>query len=122
MPRTFLAFRSARCATSGTNTPTAGCRLHRRGLVSISAPRQPRKLPAGQSAGVLTRTRRLQPRIVRRVRPAENMDGVAGLQVVSGESEIGVEHKIKCRDSAGDVKSPDRKTFHRARPLSVPAL
>src|SRR4029078_7433644 len=53
-------------------------------------------------------------RIARCVRFAEDVDGVARLQVAPGEDSIGVNREVADRDRADAVESPDRDALHRA--------
>ena len=56
-------------------------------------------------------------RIARRVRLAENVDGIAGLKITPAESHIGVEREIGDRERADGVEGPGSdtlgETFHR---------
>ena len=58
-------------------------------------------------------------RIARRIRLAENMDGIAGLKIAPGERRIGIEREIGDRERADAVEGPDRKTLHRVQPMSA---
>src|SRR6267142_1208210 len=60
-------------------------------------------------------------RIIRRIRLAEDMDGIAGLQVMPGECRIGGEREITDRERTDRVKSPDRDTFHSGHVVRVTA-
>src|SRR6266852_4319794 len=51
--------------------------------------------------------------IARRVRLAEDVDGIAGLQVAPREDRIGVQRKVADRERADAVESPDRDTLHQ---------
>jgi hypothetical protein len=51
-------------------------------------------------------------RIIRRIRFAEHVDGVAGLQRPPGESHIGVQREVTDREGSDRVKNPDRKALH----------
>jgi DNA-binding NtrC family response regulator len=65
--------------------------------------------------GVATIARSL--RIARRVRLAENMDGIAGLKIAPRERRIGIEREIGDRERADAVEGPDRETLHRVQPM-----
>ena len=56
-------------------------------------------------------------RIARRVRLAENVNGIAGLKIAPGEGHIGVEREIGDRERADGVEGPGSDTlgekFHR---------
>ena len=49
---------------------------------------------------------------VRRVRLAEDVDGIAGLQVAPGEYRIGIKREVTDRERADRVKNQDRDTSH----------
>src|ERR1700736_1942134 len=71
--------------------------------------RSPPPAPATISALPL----RGEPRIARRIRLAEDVNGVAGLQIAPGEHRIGVQREIADRERADAIEHPDCKTFHR---------
>ena len=56
-------------------------------------------------------------RIARRVRLAENVNGVAGHKIAPGDGHIGVEREIGDRERADGVEGPSSETlgetFHR---------
>ena len=56
-------------------------------------------------------------RIARRVRLAENVNGIAGHKIASGDGYIGVEREIGDRERADGVEGPGSdtlgETFHR---------
>jgi hypothetical protein len=58
-------------------------------------------------------------RIARRVRLAENVNGIAGLKIAPGESDIGIEREVGDRERADGVEGPSSETrgeaFHLTR-------
>ena len=56
-------------------------------------------------------------RIARRIRLAENVNGIARLEVTSAESHVGVEREIGDREHSDRVKSPGRDAFHQLNTL-----
>src|ERR1700679_2695105 len=55
-------------------------------------------------------------RITRRVRLAEDVDGIAGLQIAAGQGRKGIKREIADRDRADRVEQPGGNTLHVARP------
>src|SRR5947208_61167 len=54
-------------------------------------------------------------RIARRVRLAENVNGIAGLKVAPGEGHVGVQREIGDRERADGVEGPSGETFHQTQ-------
>ena len=78
--------------------------------------------PAGAGAGDYSRVRGVGmiengdltvQRIVRRVRPAEDMDRILELEVAPGDGRIGIEREVGDRERADSVEDPGPDPFHR---------
>src|SRR6266702_8570290 len=131
MPRISSASRSAPCATSSTNTPTADCRSRPRAPANINGP--PRRcdqrlrrhceeersdkaiqtaFPRRWIASLALAMTSVFLGVIGRVGLAEDVDRIARLQVAPGECRIGIEREIADRERADRVERPDRDAFH----------
>src|SRR5579883_1416506 len=144
MRQTFSASPSARCATSSTNMPTSASRSRRRTpQANIRACRwwgSWSRINRCKSSRLRGRSRvgeaKARPlsflrvgvvpaasecyslqtsRIIRRVRVAEYVDGVAGLQGAALEGGVDIEREIEDRERADCVESPGRDALHGLR-------
>jgi hypothetical protein len=55
-------------------------------------------------------------RIGRRVRLAENANGIAGLKIPPGESDISAEREMSDREHVDELQDPDGAALHLTAP------